>query len=103
MSKTPLVTEEDYQITAQTTEGLIFLHCDVYNISKSVLQDIRDVFEILCAEAALQGHYSMFTVTPNERFVKALGKPYEVIDKVIKDEEEYEVVAWDLTPYQLAS
>lgn len=103
MSRKPLVDTDDYQITAQLQEGLIFLHCNVYNFSKSVLKDLRDVFEVLCEEARLQGHYTMFSITPNSRFVKALRKPFDVIEEFEKDGESYEVVAWDLIQLQLAT
>lgn len=96
MSRVSLYKGDDFSVDAETTEGQVFLHCDVYKNSKTTLKRIRLFFEELTGEMLDRGHLAMFTVTPNRRFVEAIGKPFDIIDKVTYENVEYEVVAWAL-------
>ena len=89
MSKAVLASTEDFTIEGEEAEGLLFLHCEVDKFSKSVLRDIREAFYEILDVAEAAGRY-VYSVTKNERFVKALDLPYEVV----ATEGEERLVTW---------
>lgn len=90
MSRSVLAETDDFCIEGEEAEGLLFLHCEVDNFSKSVLKEIREAFYEILDAASDIGKY-VYSVTKNERFVKALGIPYEV---VTSDGDE-RLVTWE--------
>lgn len=74
--------DDNFSIHIEQVEGLLFAHCDVFEASKSVLKLIREKFFIMLDAIVEAGHDLLFIQTPNERFVKFLKVPYEVIEEV---------------------
>ena len=90
MSSVTIVSNEDYNISGDLKEGLLFLHCEVLKFNKTVLKSIRDSFEVVLDEAMSVGHVAVYAATENERFVEALGVPY----KLLNEHEGMKVLVW---------
>ena len=87
-----IVEDKDFSIDGEMKEGLLFLHCYVYKETKSVLKRVRDSFEIILDEMSGGDNVAVYSVTPNLRFVKFLGKPFDVVSK---DSDNY-LIAWEV-------
>jgi len=90
-----LVTE-DYAFRAEVDELFqINLHVDAYNWNKSVLKEMREVFEEAKEGFHLEGFSKLYTVTPNPKFCK-LFKGYTDLGVVDIDGVGYNLITWDL-------
>lgn len=97
MSSVCIEKNDNYEVSYELVEGeLIFMHISVESFSKTVLKEIKSLFEGLMRVASEQGYYYLFAQTPNLRFVKALGQPYEVFGTTEVDGEKQWGVSWEL-------
>ena len=84
----------DFNVKVEEQDGIMFLHCDVENFNKTVLKNMRTVFEEIKVAAAYFGWEEIFSYTPNPKFAKILGgesiNSFEVCGKT------YEVMKWEL-------
>jgi hypothetical protein len=95
MSKQDIVSTDDFWIGGELHDGMLFLHCEVVNFNKNVLKQIRGAFEEILEGSWDRGLTEVFSITPNERFVKALGHEY----KVIAEENNNRLVVWEKELY----
>lgn len=92
MSKELLVDKVGYKIYGENHEGCLFLHCDVINTSISNLKDLKESFLVILSEAEGIGEPSVYSVTPNIRFVDFLKVPY----KILSEFNDGRLVTWEL-------
>jgi len=85
-----IIEDEGFSIKGEVQEGLLFLHCDVFKETKSVLKRLRDSFEVILDEMGGGDNVAVYSVTPNLRFVKFLGKPFDIVSE---ENGDY-LVAW---------
>jgi hypothetical protein len=85
---------EDYTLEIEKLDNAVGLHCIVHNWSLSSLKHgYRKVAELMNILQE-QGYDYMFTITPNPKFAKLFGG--ETKHKLTYNNEEYEVVIWEL-------
>lgn len=94
MSNITLSETEDYSITAEPREGVVFLHCSIHNPKKSVLKRVKDEFEVIYQEFQDNNGPSLFAYYHNLKFIDFLGIPYEVVPVEGHEDDEEVLVAW---------
>lgn len=89
-----LYADTDFWAQAELCEGLLFLHCDVYNKSLVTLRKVKAGIEILKAEIKAKGYDKpVFTYTQNPRWVKLLGAEY--LNDFEFEGRHFEVWIWE--------
>lgn len=70
------------------------LHCEVGNWSPRVLRQLYRVFAQLSQELKQNEYTTMITASPNPKFAKLFGGT--TINKCTLNNQEYEVIVWEL-------
>lgn len=86
---------DDFKAEVQQFEGQVYLHCEVYNFSKSVLEKIREEFYKVAELTYQRGLTHMFSYTSNLKFTNLIA-PCEVIGEVSERGTTLKVIAWEL-------
>ena len=90
-----LVTE-DYAFRAEVDEMFqVNLHVEAYNWNKTVLKEMREVFEEAKEGFHLEGFSKLYTISPNPKFCK-LFAGYEHLGTVDFEGVEHHILSWDL-------
>lgn len=91
-----LLTTDDYSYRAEVDEHLqVVLHMDVYRWTPRVAKELKKVFEDSKEAFRLEGFSTMYTITPNPKFVRMIGGG-ELECKLTHNGEEHEVIYWKL-------
>lgn len=87
---------EEYEARAETVEGLVFLHLDVWSWNKATLSKLREHLEDFLQRAEGKGHDVVFLTSYEEKSVKAwnLIKPCYEVQEVEKDGTHFYLGAW---------
>lgn len=80
-------------------DGVVHLHCYVYDWKLSALKIMYREFARLKGELNSKGYKYIVTVTPNPKFARLFGG--EVIDEQDIDGVRHEVIVWELKPHTL--
>jgi hypothetical protein len=90
-----LVTE-DYAFRAEVDEMFqVNLHAEAYNWNKTVLKDMRKVFEDAKEGFRLEGFSKLYTISPNPKFCR-LFAGHEDLGVISINGEEHSILSWDL-------
>jgi len=93
--KTVFFESEDYKLEIEPFADMVFLHCVVHRWTVSSLKHGYAKFGELMNQMAQQGYPKLITITPNPKFAQLFAG--DVVDKFSYNNENYEVVEWDLT------
>jgi len=77
-------------------DGCLFIHCDVESFSASSLKTMKLVWGWIKESAFMQGYDHIYTYTKNLKFALMVDGSGKVIDEFNLDDEDYEVIKWDL-------
>jgi len=94
MSEVEIYNDGNFTVQVEEQEGIMFLHCQAEEFSKSIWKQMKVVMEEIKLASAAHGWEEMFTYTRNGKFARLLGA--EPIDKFELRGEEYEVMRWPL-------
>ncbi len=76
------------------SNGESFLHCEVFNLSPSLIKDLRNAVKNLITERKGNGVYRpLFSYTQNPHFCKITGGKY--LTNFSIDDKTYEVWVWE--------
>lgn len=81
----------DYHMTYEEHDGLVFIHLVIDKFSKDVLADIKNKWKDFKAKLYYLGHEYVFTYTKDMRIVNMVEK-----GEVIGHKDNYKVVVWAL-------
>lgn len=84
--------DENYHMTYEEIDGVIFIHIEIATITKSVFKDIKQKWEDFKAKLYWLGHEWIFTYTTDLRIPNMIGG-----GKVVGKWNDKDVVAWELT------
>lgn len=86
--------DENFDVQVEEREGMLFLHCEVENFSKSVLKQMKAVMEEIKLACFYNGWNQIFSYTPNPKFGRLMGG--KKIDEFTVSGKHYEVMVWEL-------
>jgi hypothetical protein len=84
-----------YQARLEEVDGVLYVHVEVYQMTKSTLSLLRKEFDILKKKVKEAGYSHLFTYTSNSRFYKLFPGCRPVGDYDWQG-QHYEVMTWDL-------
>lgn len=87
--------DEDYTVTLEESEGLLFVHIEVYNFSKDIFLRIKQSWWELLFQCYLYGYEFLHTYTKNKKFADKMGTN-ELLTTLNFNGSEYSLVRWDL-------
>lgn len=91
-----ILDNEDFKVTLELEgEDILFVHCDVFTWTPSVLRKLRLGFSELREMAHSQGYDALYTFTQNKRWCDLLDNSYELIDNINVLGQEFEVLKWE--------
>ena len=93
-SKETIFEDDTCYVAVQVLEGVVNLHCEVYDWKPSVLKRLYSIFLEIKDYYAGEGFKYLSTVSPNPKFAKLFGG--ETINELVIDGKEYEVIVWEL-------
>ena len=94
MSNLVLHQEDDFELIGEDVDGQLFIHCTVHKFNKSVLKQMREVFEVVQEQSKEVGYNEIFSYTSNPKFAK-LFVGVEYITSIDSLGKTYEVFKWD--------
>lgn len=84
----------EYKAEGELCDGLLFLHCTVYQYSKSVVKQIKLNLEIIKSEVRKVGYdLPLFAYTQNSKWTRIVGGEYHTTFE--HEGEIYEVYKWE--------
>ena len=89
---------DDFNITLERVKDTIFVHCDVFSFSKSILKKMRTYFKMLRDFLHSKGFDEIATYTLNKKFAKLIDNSFEVAGEIKWDGgKSIEVLVWELS------
>lgn len=86
--------DEHLLVEIEILENCIYLHCQVFKWTSSVLRKSYLIFTKLQQEAKEAGYLKLQTITPNPKFAQIFNGT--TVGIVNYENKEYEVVEWVL-------
>lgn len=90
-----LAETENYLITLEERDGVLFVHMEVDFYNKTILKELRSLMEDLEREAWILGWDELFSYTANPKFARALCDCKEIGEI---EQENLKVMVWVLKP-----
>lgn len=91
-----LYTTEDFSMWVQIDEWFqVRVHLDVTAWSTKVAKEIKSIWKEAKEALRLEGFSTLYTLTPNPKFVKMMGGG-EVRDLLSFNGKEHTLVVWDI-------
>lgn len=92
-----LCSNSKFKITLEELDGVLFVHCDVFEYKKSAIRELIDTFKLLGKAAADSGYEEVAAYTLNKRFARLMNNTFELVGTVpTKNGEVFEVLVWEL-------
>lgn len=89
--------DEAFKVQITYLDGRPFFHVDVKKtLTKSDVKNGRTIFNRIKEQLAEQGHERLYAITPKPHFARLLGGGCEHVDFLTVNDEELEMIAWEL-------
>lgn len=83
---------EDYRVYVEMINDLPFVHVAIFNFSKKILEEIKEVWAQVVLDAYFEGYEYLFAYTEDNRIIKMIGGA-----EMIGAAEGREVWKWELS------
>lgn len=83
--------DEDIKVYLEEIDDNIFIHVGIFNISKSILQRIKEKWGEVVIKMYVLGYEELFAYTKDRRIINMIGGAVK-----IGQEKDYEVYKWEL-------
>ncbi len=87
--------DDRFKISLEEVDGYLMIHLAVYEFSKNILKEIKEMWATIRSRAYESGYDAIYTYTQEPRMFKYF--PAERLGEVEKDGQTYEVWKWALT------
>mgnify|MGYP001553592429 CR=1 FL=1 len=86
---------EDYNLSLEEKDGLLFVHLIFFNVSKNIIKDISSKWNEIKEKCYWLGYEYIYTYTTDPRVPK-LFDGWEPVTEVNYYGTKYEVIRWEL-------
>lgn len=84
--------DDDIRVWTENINDQAFIHVGIFNMTKGVLEKIKEKWGELIISLYFEGYENVFTYTKDNRIIKLIGGA-EYVDSA----KGYEVWKWDLS------
>jgi len=83
---------DDYRVYVEMINDLPFVHVAIFNFSKEILEEIKEVWAQIVLDVYFEGYEFLFAHTDDNRIIKMIGGA-----EMIGEHNGREVWKWDLS------
>lgn len=83
--------DDDIRVYLENINEHVFIHVGIFNMSKSILDKIKEKWGEVVVKMYFLGYEELFTYTKDRRIINLIGGAEKV-----GQERDYEVYKWDL-------